>query len=158
MCTHDRRPHFTDASVVDLTTDQFLQTASAEGFEILAYCFMPDHLHALVQGLTDQADLRRFVRLAKQRAGYLFSRQRHQRLWQDSFVDRTLRREDELADVIAYVVNNPIRAGLVDEPDAYRFWGSQTYTRADILEFIQESSRRDLLRRPDLQVRPVRRV
>ncbi len=142
MCTHNRRPHFADASVVELTTDQFLRTARVEEFEILAYCFMPDHLHALVQGLAEEADLRRFVRLAKQRAGYLFARERHLQLWQESFFDRTLRQEDELADVIRYVVNNPVRAGLVPEPSAYRFWGSQIYTREEILEFIAAAESR----------------
>ena len=72
VCTQDRRHYFTDSSVVAVTTDQFLHTATIESFEILAYCFMPDHLHALVEGLTHEADLRRFVRLAKQRAGYVF--------------------------------------------------------------------------------------
>jgi REP element-mobilizing transposase RayT len=82
-----------------------------------------------------------FVRLAKQRAGYRFTQAHHQRLWQDSFFDRTLRQEDELADVIAYVVNNPVRAGLVADPSEYGFWGSQTYSREEILEFVQISRR-----------------
>ena len=125
--------------MVAQATDQFLQTAGLESFEILAYCFMPDHLHTLVGGLTEDADLRRFVRLAKQRAGYAFARERHERLWQESFFDRTLRQEDALGDVIRYLINNPVRAGLVEAPAAYRFWGSQTYTREEILEFVQES-------------------
>ena len=139
MCTRNRRPHFSDSAVVCRTIDHFVQTASVEGFEVLAYCFMPDHLHVLVQGLTEGADLRRFVRLAKQRAGFWFARERHERLWQDSFFDRTLRQEDELATVIRYVINNPVRAGLVDAPVAYRHWGSQKFSREEILEFIQEA-------------------
>jgi hypothetical protein len=77
-------------------------------------------------------------RLAKQRAGYLFARERHELLWQESFFDRTLRHEDDLVDVIRYVINNPVRAGLVEAPAAYMFWGSQSYTRDEILDFIQE--------------------
>ena len=137
ICTHDRQPHFADPSAAALTLDQFLHTARVEGFEILAYCFMPDHFHALVEGQVEEADLHRFVRLAKQRAGFRFSRARHQRLWQASFFDRTLRRERELDEVIAYVVNNPVRAGLVDDPAAYALWGSQTYTRDEILEIVE---------------------
>ena len=98
ICTRDRRQHFADSSVIALTIDQFLHTARLEAFEILAYCFMPDHLHALV--------------------------------------------EDALADVIRYVINNPVRAGLVESPAAYRYWGSQTYAREEILEFVQESNTR----------------
>jgi putative transposase len=138
ICTKDRRDHFSDPSVVALTVAQFLQTATVESFEILAYCFMPDHLHAVAEGLTANADLRRFVRLAKQRTGCLFARAHRERLWQESFLDRTLRREDALADVIRYVINNPVRAGLVETPADYPYWGSQAYSREQILEFIQE--------------------
>ena len=141
MGTHDRQRHFGDAPTVALVIDQFLHTARLEGFEMLAYCFMPDHVHLLIEGLAEQADVRRFARLGKQRAGYLFTRQRHERLWQDSFFDRTLRPEDDIAALIAYVVNNPVRAGLVSDPSEYLFWGSQRYSRPELLGFIHDSRR-----------------
>jgi REP element-mobilizing transposase RayT len=35
--------------------EQFLQTGRGEHFEVLLYCFMPDHLHLLVMGAEPSA-------------------------------------------------------------------------------------------------------
>ena len=97
---------------------------------------MPDHLHALVTAVSDIADLPRFVRLAKQHSGFAFARATGRRLWQDSYFDRTLREDESPAATIRYLINNPVRAGLVETPAAYPHWGSQVYSREEILEFV----------------------
>ena len=127
---------------MELVRSQFLHTFTDEPFAVLAYCFMPDHLHAVVQGQTAQANLARFVRLAKQRSGFLFVRKTGRRLWQASYFDRTLRGDEALADVVRYLINNPVLAGLVDSPSAYPFWGSEIDSREEILEFVSESGPR----------------
>jgi putative transposase len=142
ICTHDRRPHFRTQQTVDCVRMEFLRTAGAERFAVLAYCFMPDHLHLVINGLEAHADLRRFVRLAKQRTGYHFKQTTGSRLWQDSYFDRTLRHDDELAEVVGYVIDNPVRAGLVNTPEAYPFWGSQVSSRQELLDFIADYSPR----------------
>jgi putative transposase len=141
IATYRRVHRFTDSSVVELAVSQFLRVATDERVELLAYCLMPDHVHLLVSARSAATDLQRFVRLAKQRSGYLFLRLRGQRLWQESYYERVLRRTDDLAAVIAYIVANAVRAGLVDEPVRYPYWGSQTYTREEILAFIGSAPR-----------------
>jgi REP element-mobilizing transposase RayT len=47
----------------------FLQTASEYDMEVTTHCVMPDHLHILATGLTDAAELKEFVKIAKQQAG-----------------------------------------------------------------------------------------
>jgi len=91
----------------------------------------------LVVAQSEAADLQRFVRLAKQRSGYLFSRATGRRLWQESYFDRTLRDGEGPAEVIKYMIENPVRAGIVESPAAYPYWGSQTYSRQDLLEFVE---------------------
>ena len=54
----------------------FLRTAGAYQFAVIAYCFMPDHMHALVEGLATSSDFRRFVAMFKQRSAF-----RHRRLF-----------------------------------------------------------------------------
>jgi putative transposase len=136
ICAHRRRRHFVDAAVVDAARSQFLHTATIESFAILAYCYMPDHLHLVVEGLSDGSSLSRFIRLGKQRSGYQFAQREHDKLWQDSYFDRTLRSDDALADVLRYLINNPVRAGLVDDPKEYPYWGSELYTREQLLEYV----------------------
>ena len=44
----DRSPYFSEARLVTLCKDMLRSSAAKYGFEIVAYCFMPDHLHLLV--------------------------------------------------------------------------------------------------------------
>jgi putative transposase len=136
FCTFRRRQYFSDSTTVDLVWSQLLRTSTAEQFAILAYCFMPDHLHAVVEGLTRAARLPRFVRLAKQLSGYRYRQLTGRRLWQESYFDRTLRVDEALPDCIYYIIANPVRAGLVTAPTQYPHWGSGKYSREELLEFI----------------------
>lgn len=76
FCTHLRRQIFLNDGVAIETLAQFRITAAEDHFAILAYCLMPDHVHLLLEGLTAQSELIRFVRIGKQRTAYLYSKQR----------------------------------------------------------------------------------
>jgi len=141
ICTHERHPFFTNPETVTKVLSHFLRVSADEGFEIVAYCFMPDHLHVIVAATHLTADLQRFVRLAKQRSGFEFTRATGRRLWQDSYFDRVVRSDQALPTLVAYVVDNPRRAGLVETPAEYAYWGSQVYSREQILEFVAAERR-----------------
>jgi putative transposase len=136
ICTHRRRPHFRDAAVVELVRLEFLHTAAAHSFAIVLDCYMPDHIHVVVEGASNESDLRRFVKLAKQRSGFHFARVYDGPLWQESYFDRTLRRDESLSEVLRYVLLNPVRAGLVEDPRDYLHWGSGIWTRSELLDFV----------------------
>ena len=139
---HRRARLFINQSVVNLVLSQFLHTATSEGFAVIAYCCMPDHVHMLVVGRREDADLRRFVSTAKQRSGFGFARTFGARLWQKNFFDRTIRKDEDVPTIVAYMVNNPVRERMVDDPADYPYWGSQVYTREEILTFVGSSRRR----------------
>ncbi|MDP2950019.1 MAG: transposase [Chloroflexota bacterium] len=61
------------------------------GFAVLAYCFMPDHLHLLVEGGAG-SDVPQFMKDFKQRTGYACRRVSEEALWQKSYYDQILRR------------------------------------------------------------------
>jgi putative transposase len=137
LCTANRKAVFIHPPIVEFVQLHFLHTAPTLGFEIPAYCFMPDHLHALVASSAPSADLHNFVRVAKQRTAFHFKARHGEALWQQSYFDRTLRENEDPFAVIRYIVDNPVRAGMVKSPEQYPFWGSQTYTRETILEYIR---------------------
>ena len=136
-CTYQRRRYFADSAIVSLVRSHFLQTAAAHDFAVLIYVFMPDHMHALVDGVSPAADFRRFVVLAKQHAAFHFTHARRMPLWQPSFFDRTLREHESPRELIRYILMNPVRHGLVSSPADYEFWGSSVYTRTELLEYVQ---------------------
>ncbi len=134
FCTFERRPHFTCAEHVACAADQIVRAAEHEQFAVAAYCFMPDHLHLLVEGQTEAADGRRFMTRAKQLSGFAFATSTGERLWQRYGYERVLRGEDDTRAVIRYILENPVRAGLVTHPSSYPFSGSDRYSMAEILQ------------------------
>jgi putative transposase len=134
FCTHNRQRLFEVPSHVALVEEHFLRTAKNTGFADLVHCFMPDHLHAVVEGRTNDADLRTFISRAKQYSGFHFKKQFGQRLWQRYGYERILRDDESTPAVIRYVLHNPIRAGLVKTVAEYPFIGSSEYTRAELIE------------------------
>ena len=65
-------------------------------------------------------DLMRFF---KQLSGHAYKRSTGQPLWQISYYDRVLRREEDMEDVARYIWANPVRAGLVSDAGSYPFAG-----------------------------------
>jgi putative transposase len=136
FCSRDRLPVFQDPQIAEQTLTQFRHTAAIEQFAIIAYCLMPDHAHLLPQGLRSDSDLKRFAKMAKQRSGSLYARTRHERLWQEGYYERVLREEDDARVLAKYILNNPVRAGLVKKPTDYPFIGSDVWTLSELLESV----------------------
>jgi len=110
FCTYQRLKAFTDPDTAAQTLEQFRRTAASERFAILEYCVMPDHVHLLVEGMTTTSDLRRFVKMAKQRSGGVHRRRCGVRLWQEGYYERVLRDADDAPDFARYIINNPARS------------------------------------------------
>jgi REP element-mobilizing transposase RayT len=85
---------------------------------------MPDHLHLLVVGEDDQSNLKKFISLFKQKSGYRFKRNYHEDLWHISYYDHALRKEEDIEKVASYILQNPVRKGLVSDLREYLFSGS----------------------------------
>ncbi|MCC7365718.1 MAG: transposase [Dehalococcoidia bacterium] len=90
------------------------EEARRDSVVMAAACLMPDHLHLLLR--PNRGSLVSWVGAFKSvstrrvwQTGY------RGRLWQPSFWDRCLR-ENEFDTARAYIINNPVSAGLVDEP------------------------------------------
>jgi len=131
-CAH-RRADFADKGLVESCIETLCSCAEKHGFAVLAYCFMPDHVHLLVEGDAG-SDVPQFVKDFKQRTGYAYRRVRGEALWQKSYYDHVLRREEDVREAARYVVGNPVRAGLVtaarDHPYSGSFAGGEAIMEA----------------------------
>ena len=123
VCTLHRQRVFITLDVVDLVRQHILLAADAHDFRILAYCFMPDHLHLLVEGKSAASDMSAFGKLAKQRSSYEFRQRSGERLWQPGWFDCQLQVSDDVEEKIEYILLNPVRAGLVTNASDYPFSG-----------------------------------
>jgi putative transposase len=107
---------------VSLCVTALMETATDHAMEVLAYCFMPDHLHLLLQA-KEGANLIRFMKAFKQVAAYRHLRTLQRPLWQKGYYDHVLRWEEDVRVVAQYIFQNPLRPGLVSSPNEYPFVG-----------------------------------
>ena len=124
VATYQQQQAFTDATDVDRYRAMLEDAARKTRFKLLAYCFMPDHLHLLAEG-SEATDLAQLMKTFKQTSSYDYRRRVGRPLWQRSYYDRVLRGSDELQRAIKYILGNPVRAGLADSLRAYPFSGGE---------------------------------
>ena len=119
-----RQPLFVQrgCSEITIASIEFLRTHL--GHHVHAYVVMPDHVHLVV---TPRADgyvsqimhslklytARRIGALLRSKGG----------IWQARFHERTLRTPKDVESALTYVHDNPVRAGLANRPEDYR-WSS----------------------------------
>ncbi len=126
-CAIARRiPVFNDPRVFQETLDRLLSACGKESVDVLLYCFMPDHLHAILQGRHEASNLLNAMKRFKQSTGFWFSRQTPPIAWQGDYYDHVMRSSEDYEEHCFYILGNPVRAGLTADHFAYPFTGSGT--------------------------------
>lgn len=106
---------------------------------------MPDHVHVLVEGESQTADLKKLVAVFKQKSGFWFrqmrrkeatteenesnnveqgfslARLRGDELWQINYYEHVLRSDEATEKVARYILENPVRKGLAADFRNYPF-------------------------------------
>jgi putative transposase len=137
FCTRQRRRAFAADSTVAAALTRSRQSASEQHFALLAFCVMPDHVHLLIEGLNETSDLQRFAKLAKQRSGADYACTAGEPLWQEGYYEHVLRGDEDAREVARYILENPVRAGLVSTPCAYPHLGSDVWTLQELMEGVE---------------------
>ena len=89
--------------------------------------FMPDHVHLIAEGKEEASDLRKFIARARQYSVYRYSQANGgKKLWQRDGYERVLRDNESTQTAVRYVLENPVRKGMVEHPREYAFIGSST--------------------------------
>jgi REP element-mobilizing transposase RayT len=126
-----RTPVFANPAIAASAGDVLRRHAAATGVPVYAWCVMPDHVH-LILGASPSCDIVTFVgqfkNLAQREAWRLGVKGA---FWPTSFWDHFLRGDERLEHAIEYVLNNPVRSGLVARWCDYQFSGSIVFELAD---------------------------
>ncbi len=93
------------------------------GFEVYAYCLMPNHVHLLIK--TGKEPLGLVFKRVGSRYVFWYNRkyQRIGPLFQDRFKSEAVEDDSYFLTVLRYIMQNPMKAGLEDGPGQYR-WSS----------------------------------
>ena len=124
ICTFEKSKYFTDNGLVYKVLDVLREVSNHCQFDIWAYCFMPDHLHLLIEGKDESSDMCKFVALFKQYSGYQFKKECGRKLWEENYYEHILRKKEATQKVATYIFENPIRKGIVEDYTSYPYLGS----------------------------------
>jgi putative transposase len=111
--------------------------AAANRLRILAYCLMTNHVHIVAIPDTD-ASMANTLRHAHGRFSQYWNTERNRigHLWQNRYYSCPVE-ERVVGRVIAYVENNPVRAGLVERPEDFEWSSARAHTAgADFGEML----------------------
>lgn len=133
LCIENKTAFFTEEIIVNKFLEILGEAGNKYDCKNWVYTFMPDHLHLVLEGNSEIADLWKTVVLFKQKTGFWLSKNGNGIRWQKDFYDHIHRKEEELRKHIAYILNNPVRKGLVDNWKDYPFKGSLDFELEEII-------------------------
>jgi len=96
---------------------------------LFAYVLMPDHVHLLLQQ-PEHMTLDKLMNHFNGTSARMINNQLNtigEKLWQGGFHDIFLREPIDFAIKVNYIHNNPVKAGLVTNPDDYIYSSAKYY-------------------------------
>jgi len=118
-----RAPTFFEDGDYILYLKWLSEAASNARTEIWAYCLMPNHVHVILTPEDEQGLRRTFADLHRRYTGFINARHGWTgHLWQGRFGSVAMD-DAYLANAVRYVAMNPVRAGLVERAEDWR-WSS----------------------------------
>jgi len=139
--TKDRLPVFRTDTLKIVACAALDEARHSGGFYIFAYVIMPDHIHVLTDGKRKPSDVLRFTKgiMSRRIIGFLkdhgyessLEKLRHEKqsrdykysLWEHHSNVMLLTSEGAFMQRVHYTHQNPMRAGLVEGAEDYR-WSS----------------------------------
>lgn len=150
--TKDRLPVFRTAAIAKIACAALDEARVSGKFLIFAYVLMLDHLHLVTDSRIDSVDIHRFVngivsrriidhlkrggldssleklRIQQRSDGWKYS------LWQHHPNTRLIWNEQMLWQRIQYTHANPLRSGLVDHPNEWKWSSARIFHRRQDLD------------------------
>jgi putative DNA methylase len=118
-CFYLRQPEIANATI-----DTIRHSAEElKRFQLHAFVIMPNHAHMLVTPRVPLPELTRTVKSYSAKQANQILGLTGQPFWQEESYDHLVRNQREFERIKLYVENNPVRAGLVCQPEDYP-WSS----------------------------------
>jgi len=95
--------------------------------DAFVYLFMPYHFHFILCGKHSKANIKKCIDSFKQKSGFWLYKNMPDIKWQKDYYDHILRNNEDLTAQIWYILNNPVRAGIVEHWKDYKLRGSTIY-------------------------------
>lgn len=113
-----------------------------ERYELYAWCVMGNHVHLLLTPIWELKDISKGIKGYTARQINDLQNAIGRPFWQDESYDHWSRDDDELMRIIAYIENNPVKAGLCPKSEDWpwssaRFRGPWKYGQPWLPAFLE---------------------
>jgi type I restriction enzyme R subunit/putative DNA methylase len=116
-----------DSRVARVVVDALLYGETTRRlYSLNAWVVMPNHIHALFQPHAEMPIIMRWLKGRTSRVANRIQGGTGTPFRQDESFDHWVRSAEELQDLIEYVENNPVKAGLVQAKEQWR-WSSASH-------------------------------
>ena len=124
VCTHERKRLLSCDDVAASVIQTLEGTAKLKGWLVGRYVVMPDHVHFFCSPAAQKHGLSDFVRDFKSLSTNRYWEMGFTgKLWQTEFFDHLLRTGESYIDKWEYVRHNPVRHGLCESPEEWKYAG-----------------------------------
>jgi REP element-mobilizing transposase RayT len=125
VVAHHRRTLLANDSAHHILRGIWSRSGGTNGWYVGDYILMPDHVHLFARPSRDSDGLSDWVKMWKSVSSRQLGRTEATGapVWQEEYFDRFVRASESYQEKWCYVRNNPVRAGLVADPDAWPYRG-----------------------------------
>ena len=124
--TENRRPIFENFQLAQLFCQRIKINEDKHHCIWFTWVLMPNHFHGLLQLSEYHTSLAKVVGELKGSTARAVNTTLccNGKLWQSSYYDHALRREEDRKNIARYIVANPLRKNLVQNIKDYPYWDS----------------------------------
>jgi putative transposase len=130
---YDRLPHLADERLRDMLLASLERTRHKYGFRVYGYVVMPEHVHLLVSEPETEllATAIQALKISVARRATVDGAKRDVALWQKRYYDHNVRTHKSFVEKLRYIHRNPVKRGLVDKPEDWRWSSFRHYATAE---------------------------
>ena len=116
---HKKSPSWLSDSMIAEIVKNSLFFRHEKEYRLICYCIMPNHVHILIKPLLEKKgkpySITRIMKNHKSFTAVEANKilKRSGRFWLSGFYDHCVRNQREFFNIIRYILNNPVKAGLV---------------------------------------------
>lgn len=124
ICSYRRQTAFLTDDLNRVLIHTLRAESQRRNLDVYAYCLMPDHLHFLIRPTKDGVSVLEFTQQYKGKTtNFSWKLGWQGKLWQPRSYDHIVRRQESLIAISEYVLNNPVRRGLVQNSEEWKYSG-----------------------------------